>query len=96
MQNLFLTEEKTKVSPKKGHMDCYSKQKKDLPSLKVPPPKIEKKRLSPPNTTSHMKLYKTGALKVPLINSLMVRPLEIFAMNIPVEFMEDICYEHTY
>ena len=37
----------------------------------------------PPKMTNHKKLYKTGAVKVPLMNSLIVRPFEILAMNMP-------------
>ena len=37
----------------------------------------------PPNMTSQTQVYTTGAAIVPPMNSLTVRPAEIFAMNIP-------------
>ena len=45
----------------------------------------------PPKMTSHRKLYKTGAVKVPLMNSLIVRPFEILAMNMPENEEKNRC-----
>ena len=42
-------------------------------------------RLTPPKMLSHRIEKPTGAVKVALINCLMVLPLEIFAMNIPTK-----------
>ena len=39
--------------------------------------------LSPPKIENQMKEKAMGAVIVPLMNSLIVRPLEILAMNIP-------------
>merc|ERR1719376_289316 len=44
----------------------------------------------PPKSTIHMNEYTTGAVRVPLMNCLMVLPLEIFAMNIPTNGHQEI------
>ena len=39
----------------------------------------------PPNTQNHMKLYVHGITNVYVMNSLIVRPRLIFAMNMPTK-----------
>ena len=43
---------------------------------------------APPNMTIQKIEYKTGAVKVPLINCLIVLPFEIFAINMPVKLFK--------
>ena len=44
---------------------------------------------APPKTVIQKNVYRIGAVRVPLMNSRIVRPLEILAMKIPV-----ICLLH--
>src|SRR5699024_4767049 len=64
----------------------------DLNSARPPFPYISICRPVEPNVVNQIKASTAGAMSTPAINSRMVLPLEILAINKPINGAQEICH----